>query len=69
MAFLTKKEQTMINLINLNTALTLSQRNELIAQVKTNARLRSDGYRKKVKIFLNVISGIRNNNIAAGLIK
>lgn len=69
MAFLTKKESAMIISINARLDLSNVLRNELIEQIKYNARLRSDGYRKPIKVFLSVLSNLKNNAIAADLIK
>ena len=65
MAFLTKKEMAMINTVNASLTLTKPERAQAVAQIKYNARLRSDGYRKPVKVFLSVLSNIKNNAIAA----
>lgn len=69
MAFLTKKETAMISTINVRIDLSNVERIQLIEQIKYNARLRSDGYRKPVKVFLSVLSNIKNNAIAAALLK
>jgi len=69
MAFLTKKETAMISTINARLDLSNIARNELIEKIKYNARLRSDGYRKPVKVFLSVLSNLKNNAIAADLLK
>ncbi|KQC02083.1 hypothetical protein [Pedobacter sp. Hv1] len=69
MSFLTKKETAMISAVNASNSMLLDQRKELIENIKYNARLRSDGYRRPVKIFLSVLSNLKNNAIAADLLK
>lgn len=68
MAFLSKKEFSLINMINASKNVSDKAKKEAVAQVNYNARLRSDGYRKPVKIFLNVISSYKNEKVAKAFI-
>lgn len=63
MAFLTKKEQTLINMINA-ASIDGNEKSKSIKQITNNARLRQVQYRKPIKIFLSVMSGYLNEKIA-----
>lgn len=69
MAFLSKKEQSLINLINADNNMLPEQRIELKNKIKDNARLRQEQYRPQVKIFLSVLSSLRVDQIASNVIK
>jgi len=61
--FLTKKEQTLINLINSNTSITAAKRDELVNDVKYKARLRKDGYKRPVREFLQALAAYNSGKI------
>ena len=63
MAFLNKKETSLINMINAS-IMTSNEKAASILQVKNNARLRQDRFRKPVNLFLTVLSNHLNNRIA-----
>ena len=69
MAFLTKKEQTLINLLCVNPDLSQQEKDEKIKAIKRTARLRQDGYRKPVKIFFGVLSSHNTGKMLNELIK
>lgn len=56
MAFLTKKEQSLITAINVNTALTQAQRGQMVQQIKDNASLRQHGWRMPVREFIQAMA-------------
>ncbi len=61
--FLTKKEQTLIKLLNANTALKATERNKMIDEIKYKARLRKDGYKRHVREFLQALAAHNSNKI------
>lgn len=63
MAFLTKKEQTIINLIKANTNLPESEKTLKIQQINHNAQIRSENYRPTFKKLFGVISAFKSDNI------
>jgi hypothetical protein len=63
MAFLNKKEQTVVNAINVNEKLTPLKKSELINTIRYNARLRQDRYRPGVKVFLSALSTHQTNKV------
>jgi hypothetical protein len=67
MKFLTKKENALVTVINASSNLNQEQKEAKINEIKRNARLRSDGYRKPVKVFLHMLSNLKNQAIAAEL--
>ncbi|MFN0254492.1 hypothetical protein [Pedobacter ureilyticus] len=69
MNFLTNKERTVLGLINRDQAIPNSEKAAVSAQVKQNARMRSDGFRAKVKIALHVIANHNNEKILSKYIK
>lgn len=69
MAFLTKKETALITSINTDNQLSLSERQNVIDCIKNNARLRSDGFRKNIKVALHVIANHKNEKIASNYVK
>lgn len=68
MAFLRKKEDSLINLIQVASNLNDHQKKEMISSIKYKAKLRQEQYRKPVKVFINVITDFKNNNLAKRLI-
>jgi len=68
-SFLTKKEQLLINLIKVNSDLSPTEKERLIEEVNYVARLRQDGYRKPVRIFLTVLSNMKTDRLALSLRK
>ena len=68
MAFLRKKENTLINLINAAGNLSDDQKRKMVSSVKYNAKLRQDPYRKRVKVFLNVITDFKNQTLVNRLL-
>ncbi|MBO9674430.1 MAG: hypothetical protein J7577_13365 [Sphingobacteriaceae bacterium] len=68
MAFLRKKEDSLINMIHAAANLNDDQKKEMITSIKYKAKLRQDRYRKPVKVFINVITDFKNNNLAKRLI-
>jgi len=62
LAFLTKKEQSLIRLVNANAAISTDQKKATIEEINYNARLRQDRYRKPVKEFLYAFSGHQTNS-------
>lgn len=69
MKFLKQEEVSLINLIMHDRNLSESEKQGRCEAIKQNARLRSDGFRKSVKIALNAISSFRNKKIAANYLK
>jgi hypothetical protein len=69
MAFLNKKEQSLIIAIKANDHLSSVKKNELTKEVKYNARLRQDRYRQGVKVFLSVLSSFNTNKITQEALK
>lgn len=56
MAFLTRKEQSLIKMINTNTNLKPSQKRVYVNQINYNARLRQDGYRPATREFIQAMA-------------
>jgi hypothetical protein len=56
MAFLTKKELSLIRLVKSNEKLTQDQRTAMVQEINYNARLRQDGYRLPVREFIQVLA-------------
>jgi hypothetical protein len=56
MAFLNKKEQSLIRLLKASETLTPEKRKELIADVTYKAHLKQDGYRTPVRELLSVLA-------------
>lgn len=56
MAFLTKKELSLIRLINVSTNLTTEAKSKHIGQINYNAKLRQDGYRLPVREFVQAMA-------------
>ena len=56
MAFLTRKEQSLIKMINTNTNLKPSQKRGYVNQINYNARLRQDGYRPATREFIQAMA-------------
>lgn len=69
MKFLTQKEKSLIRLINNDKSLTEAEKQRRCDELRNNARLRSDGFRKSVKIALHAIASYRNEKIAINYIK
>jgi hypothetical protein len=69
MKFLTQNEKSLIVLISRDSSLSESERQIRCEAIKNNARLRSDGFRKNVKIALHAIASHRNDKIASNYIK
>lgn len=67
MSFLTKKETALIGLVQADQKLTDSEKKEKITEINYLARLRSDRYRKPVKIFLHALVSFKNDSTANGL--
>jgi hypothetical protein len=63
MAFLNKKEQSLIRLLKANDKLTPEKRKELIADVTYKAHLRQDGYRAPVRELLNVLANHNSEKV------
>lgn len=63
MAFLTKKEQSLIRVINANRELSADQKKSAIEEINYNARLRQDRYRQPVKEFLYAFSSHQAKNL------
>lgn len=56
MAFLTRKEQSLIKLINTNTSLQTAKKRGYVNQINYNARLRQDGYRPATREFIQAMA-------------
>jgi hypothetical protein len=69
MSFLTQKEKSLIGLINHDSSLSETDKQSRCEAIRQNARLRSDGFRKSVKIALYVIASHRNDKLATKYIK
>lgn len=69
MKFLTNKEKSLLSLINRDKSINQAEKLELSEKVKQNARLRSDGFRPKVKIALSVIANHNNEKLFNKYIK
>lgn len=69
MKFLTQKEKSLIGLITHDKNLTEIEKQSRCEIIRQNARLRSDGFRKGVKIALYAIASFRNDKLAADYIK
>lgn len=63
MAFLTKKELSLIRLIKANNKLTPEAKSQHIDQINYNARLRQDGYRLPVREFIQAMANHGCNTI------
>lgn len=63
MAFLTKKELSLIRLIKASNKLTPTDKKNHINQINYNARLRQDGYRLPVREFIQAMVNHGTNNI------
>lgn len=69
MKFLTNKEKSLLSLINHDKSINQAEKLELTENIKQNARLRSDGFRPKVKIALCVIANHNNDKLFNKYIK
>lgn len=65
MKFLTQKEKSLISLITHDKNLSKAEKQSRCETIRQNARLRSDGFRKAVKIALYAIASHRNEKLAA----
>ncbi len=63
MAFLTKKEQTVIKLIKANDKLNADDRTNMVHAINYNARLRQDGYRMPVREFIQAMANHNSEKI------
>jgi hypothetical protein len=63
MAFLNKKELSLIKLINSDEKLSATKRTELVQKINYNARLRSDRFRLPVKEFIQAMAVHQSNKI------
>lgn len=63
MAFLTKKEQSLIRAINSKADLSSADKTQMVQQISYNARLRGDGFRKPVKEFFQAIALHENSKL------
>lgn len=69
MKFLTQKEKSLIGLITHDKNLSESEKQSRCEAIRQNARLRSDGFRKTVKIALYAIASFRNDKLASNYLK
>ncbi|MBB6236507.1 hypothetical protein HDC90_001119 [Pedobacter sp. AK013] len=65
MAFLTKKETSLITLIKASPNITVLEKENNIEQIKFIASLRSDGHKKPVKVVLSALASFRIDSIAS----
>lgn len=63
MAFLTKKEQSLIRAINADKALTSNKKTEMIQEISHNASLRQEGWRLPVREFIQALAEHQSNKI------
>lgn len=56
MAFLTRKEQSLIKMINTNASLQPAQKRGYVNHINYNARLRQDGYRPATREFIQAMA-------------
>lgn len=69
MKFLTQKEKSLLGLLSRDKSIPDVEKAAVSAQLKQNARMRSDGYRPKVKIALHVIANHNNEKILSKYVK
>ena len=63
MAFLTKKEQSLIKVINTNPKLTPAERKKMVQQINHNANLRQQGWRMPVREFIQAMANHQSNTL------
>lgn len=68
MAFLTKKEQTVIRLINAKEALKPTDREVMVHNISYNARLRQDGHRMPVREFIQAMADHNSEKVLRRII-
>ena len=63
MAFLTKKEQSMLVMASQNNNLSLEDKQSIHQQIKHNAQLRQDNFRPAFKKLFGIITSFKADNI------
>lgn len=67
MAFLTKKEQSLIRAVKVNTALTQPEKTNMVQEINSNAALRQEGWRLPVREFIQALTEHEVNKIAKSI--
>ena len=63
MAFLTQKEQSMINMVQLKDDLLSTEKAKFIQRIMFNAKLRQDNFRPIFKKFFGAITSFKSDNL------